>query len=146
MLPLVVLLARPAPSAQASDDGADHAEHPHRVVRITQGKLSPRTLRLRADEAVVWVNYTTTKTAHVYFEREVAKHIVCTSPAAFRLTDTRLESSALHAHQAASLCQLAPGEYRYAVELRGITTPRNVPKPLEGVIIVEDAGAEPESG
>lgn len=132
---LAVLLGAP-PTARASDE-SDHVEHAHHVIRITDGKLSPGTLHIGTDDAVAWANYSTTKTAVISFDRDVARRIVCRAPGAFQLTQERLESSALRPHQFASLCQLQPGEYRYAVELRGITTPRGAADPLEGRIIVE---------
>ena len=94
----------------------DHAEHEHRFVRITSAKLHPATQQIHATDAFGWVNYSS-QIARISFDREVGKHLACTSRGSFRLTGDRLESGDIQARQFASLCRLAPGEYAYRVDL-----------------------------
>lgn len=113
----------------------------HRVVLITDQALNPRLVKLKGDEVVAWLSYSTQPTA-VVFEREVAKDMTCHHLVNFKLEEDELRSSLMHAGDFASFCELKPGRYRYKVVRPnpGQNT-RSAATRLEGEIIVEP-GAE----
>jgi hypothetical protein len=125
-------------AATSRADESDHETLEHEFIRITSASLQPATLELRSDEAIGWLNYSD-KIARVSFPRDVGKHLTCHSKGSFRLTGDRLESGDIQARQFASLCQLAPGEYSYRVELRsgaGASGGGTVVRSLEGTLVV----------
>ena len=133
---LGLLLANPAVSA---DEAApDHLDRPHTFVRITEGSLHPAIQTIGASDAFGWINYSS-RIARVSFDADVAKKLTCSSRGSFRLTGSRLESGDIQAQQFASLCSLAPGEYRYRVELRAGTGAGGgaPPEAREGTLIVK---------
>ncbi len=95
----------------------DHADHDHRVARILEARVSPKTIEIHSTDAIGWLNYSSRR-ARISFDAEVAKSMTCKSISTFRLDGPRLTSSDIQATQFASLCSLAPGEYEYRVELR----------------------------
>ncbi len=115
----------------------------HEVVLITDQALNPRLVKLKGDEVVAWLSYSSQPTA-VVFEREVAKNMTCHHLVNFKLVEDELRSSLMHAGDFASFCELKPGRYRYKVVRPdpGQNTRSAAPK-LEGEIIVE-AAAEAE--
>jgi hypothetical protein len=132
---LVVLAASPA---GAADDEPDHADHSHTFIRITNAGLYPSEQALDKGEAFGWVNYST-KIAKVSFPAETAKKMTCTTRGSFRVNGDRLESGDIQATQFATLCNLAPGEYPYRVELRSGsgTSGEAPPVARDGKIIVK---------
>jgi len=104
----------------ARADIGDHSDQKHHFVRITDGVLIPGRVEMRSDEAIAWGNYSS-KSAQIFFDREVAGRIVCDAPGGFHLSDDALESNELRPRQFASLCRLQPGEYTYRVRLSGST-------------------------
>lgn len=132
-LPFVALLLVPV----ATQAEPDHPEDRHQLVRIFEGHVRPGEQRIRATEAIGWLNYTS-KIAQVSFDREVAKKLTCTEPGGFTLDGPHLISREIQATQFAPLCNLAPGAYDYVVTLRsGAGTNRGGEKKLEGRIVVE---------
>ena len=133
-----VLLAMLLCSTIAAAKEPDHADHEHRFVRITSSKIRPATQQIHSTDAIGWVNYSS-KIARISFDREVGKHLACTSRGSFRLTGDRLESGDIQARQFASLCRLAPGEYAYRVDLHtgsGSSSAGIPSKSFEGNIVV----------
>lgn len=106
----------PAPAQQRQD--VDHAEAKTVFVRILQSRLRPEVQRVPAGDSFGWLNYSD-DIARISFDADVAKHLTCRSPGSFRRTGDRLESGDIQSQQFATLCNLAPGEYRYRVDLRG---------------------------
>jgi hypothetical protein len=133
-----VLLAALLCSTVAAAKEPDHAKHEHRFVRITSAKLHPETQQIHSTDAFGWVNYSS-QIVRISFDREVGRHLTCTSRGSFRLTGDRLESGDVQARQFASLCRLAPGEYAYRVDLhKGIgSSGAGIPsRSFEGKLIV----------
>jgi len=106
-LTLVSLAIAPSAVAGAST---------HEYVRIAQLSLRPEVLHIDEGQSVGWLNVSR-HAARVTFQREAARHMICDSEQAFRLTESGLESRRIQGRQFASMCQLEPGEYRYTVEL-----------------------------
>jgi len=130
---LALALAAPA----LAEDPSDHADHEHQLIRIFEGRVRPAVQVIRGDDALGWLNYTA-KIARISFDKEVAKHLTCTSPGSFHLDGERLVSGDIQATQFATLCNLAPGEYEYRVTLRsGIGSGGGGEKVLDGKILVE---------
>jgi plastocyanin len=128
-----------AMAARADDPAVeDHANRDHVFVTILALKVRPDVQRLKAGDAVGWLNYTN-RIARVYFDKDVAKKMTCTSKGTFRLDGARLASADIQAQQFASLCSLAPGEYAYTVELRSGagSSGGGVTNTLDGKIVVE---------
>jgi hypothetical protein len=111
----------------------------HQVVLITDQSLNPRLVKLKGDEVVAWLSYSSQPTA-VVFEREVAKNMTCHHLVNFKLEEDELRSALMHAGDFASFCELKPGRYTYKVVRPnpGQNTRSAAPK-LEGEIIVETA-------
>lgn len=141
--------AQDAPSPQAPAQGAPgtaqappwdhHVADEHHYVRISDGGLHPKTLHLESESAVGWMNYSSL-IARVSFDKEVAKRITCRAATGFQVTGERLTSPGIQAMQFASLCDFAPGEYTYRVELfPGIGTTQGSlrHRTFEGRIVVE---------
>jgi hypothetical protein len=103
-------------SAQGNAD-PDHAGSRTIFVTILQNRIRPEVQTVPAGHAFGWLNYSD-EIARVSFDKDVAKHLTCKSQGSFRLTGDRLESGDIQAQQFATLCNLAPGEYTYRVDLR----------------------------
>ena len=134
---LLVLIFGPSSSLGAEPD---HAEHDHRVARILETRVHPKTIEIHSTDAIGWLNYSS-KRARISFDAEVAKSMTCRSMGTFRLDGPRLTSSDIQATQFASLCSLAAGEYEYRVELRsGIsgTSGSSPGKSFTGKIVVSE--------
>ena len=128
-----LLLPAPAPAEES-----DHADHEHQLIRIFEGRVRPGVQTIDSKDALGWLNYTS-KIARISFDKEVAKHLTCTSPGSFRLDGERLVSGDIQATQFATLCNLAPGEYAYRVTLfSGIGTTAGGEKHLDGKIVVTE--------
>lgn len=120
----------------------------HVVVLITDQALSPRLAKLKGDQVVAWLSYSSQPTA-VVFEREVAKNMTCHHLVNFKLEEDELRSALMHAGDFASFCELKPGRYTYkVVRPNPGTSTRSAAPRLEGEIIVEagpsTAGAAPK--
>lgn len=111
---LALVTTSPA-SAQEKGD-PDHAKAKTVFVTILQSSLHPEVQKIPASDAFGWLNYSD-KIARVSFDKDVAKHLTCKSQGSFRLTGDRLESGDIQSQQFATLCNLAPGEYAYRVDL-----------------------------
>ena len=134
----LTLLLAPGGGSAAAEDNPDHAHLAHRLVPIMPGSLYPKAQRIHASDAFGWLNYTT-RVARVSFDKEVAARLTCKSPSGFHLTDDRFESRDIPSGGFTSLCNLAPGEYDYRVELRSGLWERadGVPEVLEGRLVVK---------
>ncbi len=129
---LGVLGAAPA-SPPASFAGRKHA-----VVTIDKEGLHPRTLTLRPDEVVGWLNYSD-DTAQIVFPERVADAFRCPSarPGFYEIAGGKLASRPIGTLEFLLPCQLAPGTYPYGVVLSSGTGGI-----LEG--LVADPGELPE--
>lgn len=134
-----LVLASAAPARAEDLPAADHTQRDHVFVTILPLKVRPEVQHIRAGDAVGWLNYTN-RIARVYFPKDVAKHMTCTTKGTFRINGDRLESASIQAQQFASLCSLAAGDYAYTVELRsGVSASGGggVTSTLEGRIVAE---------
>ncbi len=133
---LLALIFGPASSFAAEPD---HAEHDHRMARILETRVHPKTIEIHSTDAVGWLNYSS-KRARISFDAEVAKSMTCRSIGTFRVDGPRLTSTDIQATQFASLCSLAPGEYEYRVELKsGIGSSGATPgRSFTGKIVVSE--------
>ncbi len=138
---LVLLLVLALIFGPSSSFGAepDHAEHDHRMARILETRVHPKTIEIHSTDAIGWLNYSS-KRARISFDSDVAKSMTCKSISTFHLDGYRLTSNDIQATQFASLCNLAPGEYEYHVELRsGIGgSGASIGKSFTGKIIVSE--------
>ena len=137
-LALALLVTPGGNPAAAEEARPDHIHLGHRLVPIMPGSLYPKVQRIHASDAFGWLNYTT-RVARVSFDKEVAARLTCKSPSGFHLTGERFESRDIPSGGFTSLCNLAPGEYDYRVELRSGLWERadGVPEVLEGRLVVE---------
>jgi len=132
----------PAPEVREAAQGPPwdhHVADEHHYIRITDGGLHPDVLHLESESAVGWMNYSSL-IARVSFDKEVAKRITCRAATGFQVTGERLTSPGIQAMQFASLCDFAPGEYTYRVELfPGMGTHQGSARhrTFEGEIVVE---------
>ena len=118
---------------------SDHADHDHQTVTISSGRIHPEHVQIGIDDALSWANYSS-RIARVVFDAEVAKKMKCRSATSFTLAGENLVSLDIQGSQFASLCQLAPGEYTYSVELYagfGSSGFAGVERTLEGRITVK---------
>jgi len=115
----------------------------HQVVLITDQALNPRLIKLKGDEVVAWLSYSSQPTA-VVFEREVAKNMTCHHLVNFKLEEDELRSALMHAGDFASFCELKPGRYVYKVVRPDPGHDgRSAAAKLEGEIIVEAEAKKP---
>jgi len=115
----------------------------HQVVLITDQALNPRLVKLKGDEVVAWLSYSSQPTA-VVFEREVAKNMTCHHLVNFKLEEDELRSALMHAGDFASFCELKPGRYVYKVVRPDPGhSARSAASKLEGEIIVEAVAKTP---
>ncbi len=124
-----------APTASAADP-VDHFEHKHRSVRISSGRIHPKVLQTHSNDALVWINYSS-RVARVSFDKSVAAKLKCNSRSAFGVTEDRLVSTRIQGSQFASICNLAPGEYAYRVDLYSHSGDAVSARSFEGKIVVE---------
>ncbi|HKJ24006.1 MAG TPA: hypothetical protein VKB65_04235 [Myxococcota bacterium] len=117
-------------------------------VLLTDDRLSPRRVVVRAGETVRWRSMAR-HASRIVFEREVARSMVCHSLVNFEIDGDSLRSGALHTGDTSSFCRLEPGTYPYRVERTGpaerpTAGGRQMSSRLEGVIVV--LAAEPAPG
>ena len=123
-----------APSAIRAD--TDHASRTHRAIRISSGGLHPEHQTIKADQALMWVNYDS-RIARVSFDPSVAKNLKCAQRTTFTLDGSQLVSPEIQSQQFASLCQFAPGTYAYRLALyEGTGGALDPERTLEGTITV----------
>ena len=96
----------------------DHAGHETRIVGISAGALLPTVKQIESGDAFGWLNYST-QIASISFDRSVAAQMTCRGPSPFELQSDRLRAASVASGGYATLCNLAPGEYDYEVELVG---------------------------
>lgn len=96
----------------------DHAGHETRIVGISAGALLPTIKQIDQSDAFGWLNYST-QVASISFDRSVAAQMTCRGPSPFELQSDRLRAPSVASGGYATLCNLAPGEYDYEVELVG---------------------------
>ncbi len=85
------------------------------------------------DSAFGWLNYTS-REATIKFEEDISPKLRCRSPGFFRASAENLASPRVASGAFVTLCNLAPGEYDYRVELEGRQ------QPLLGKLVVEAQG------
>lgn len=112
------------------------------VVEVRDEALRPRRVEIREGQKVAWQS-ASTMPVRISFARDVARSMHCTELVNFSLDEERLRSQLLHAGDVASLCELAPGTYRYRVE-RDRHSVRRLPlsQRLWGEIVVYPRSAE----
>jgi hypothetical protein len=92
----------------------DYRQTSHKVVLITDDRLSPRSVQLKEGQLVAWISYSQ-NAATIVFEREVARSMICHSLVNFSMVEDELKSAPIHPGEFASFCELKPGRYRYIV-------------------------------
>jgi hypothetical protein len=96
----------------------DYRQNAHKVVLITDDRISPRSVSLKEGQLVAWISYSV-NSAVVVFEREVAKSMICHSLVNFSIVDDEIKSAPIHPGEFASFCELKPGRYSYVVKRPG---------------------------
>ncbi len=91
--------------------GLDWAE----VVRITDDGITPRRIEIDAGQKIAWQHAGSVE-QRISFEPGTARALHCSEIVSFGLEEGRLVSGFLRSGDVASLCELAPGTYRYRVE------------------------------
>ncbi len=125
--------------------GSDYGLEPAQDVLLTDDRLSPRRVEVRAGETIRWKSISR-HASRIVFEREVARAMVCHSLVNFELAGDRLLSAPLQTGDTASFCRLKPGTYRYRVVRDGpaewpIAGAVQLSNRLEGMIVVKPAAA-----
>jgi hypothetical protein len=92
----------------------DYRQLGHKVVLITDDRISPRSVQLRKGQPVAWISYSQ-NAATIVFEREVARSMRCHSLVNFSIVEDELKSAPIHPGEFASFCELLPGRYSYIV-------------------------------
>ncbi len=100
----------------APEDEPDHAGRPTEIVGITPTRLVPTVLVVPHDSAFGWLNYCSGD-ATIKFEEDITSKLRCLSPGLFRASAGDLASPRVASGAFVTLCNLAPGEYDYRVEL-----------------------------
>ncbi len=108
----IVILPATAPA-----EDPDHIDHRHTPIRIASSSLRPDPAKLSAADALVFLNYSG-RIAQISFDESVAKSITCRTRSAFELSNGRLTAAYVRQGSFVSLCNLAPGNYDYRVELK----------------------------
>jgi hypothetical protein len=118
----------------------DYRQTSHKVVLITDDRISPRSVKLNEGQLVAWISYSQ-NAATIVFEREVARSMICHSLVNFSIKEDELRSSPIHAGEFASFCQLKPGRYKYKILRDGLVpSGSDAARMLEGEIIVGNPG------
>jgi hypothetical protein len=120
---------------------------PATAVLLTDDRLSPRRVVVRAGETVRWHSMAR-HASRVVFEREVAKAMVCHSLVNFEIDGDSLRSAPIHTGDTSSFCRLQPGTYPYRIERTGpaerpTAGGRQLSSRLEGTIVVLPPAPEP---
>jgi hypothetical protein len=92
----------------------DYRQKSHKVVLITDDRISPKSVMLKEGQLVAWISYSQ-NAATIVFEREVARSMICHSLVNFSIVEDELKSAPIHPGEFASFCQLKPGRYGYIV-------------------------------
>jgi hypothetical protein len=92
----------------------DYRQTSHKVVLITDDRISPRSVLLKEGQLVAWISYSQ-NAATIVFEREVARSMICHSLVNFSIVEDELKSAPIHPGEFASFCELKPGRYGYIV-------------------------------
>lgn len=113
-------------------------------ILLTDDRLSPRRVEVRAGQTVSWTSMAR-DASRIVFEREVAKSMICHSLVNFELDGDQLRSAPLHTGEQSQFCRLSPGTYRYRIVRDGpgehpTAGSRQLSTRLEGVIVVRPAG------
>ena len=134
---VTLALALASHAGWAEDDALegepDHAGHPTEIVGIAPTRLLPSVLVISEDSAFGWLNYFSGD-ATIEFDEDIAPKLRCRSPGLFRAPTGDLTSPRVPSGAFVTLCNLAPGEYDYRVELEGRQ------QPLLGKLVVEAQG------
>ena len=139
-IPTLVLTLLFAISSQASwaqgdthEGEPDHLDHPMQIVGIVPTRLMPTVLVVPAGSAFGWLNYSSLEAA-IEFEEDITPKLSCSSPGSFRSNNGSPASPRVAGGAFVTLCNLAPGEYDYRVELEGRR------KLLLGKLVIEGKG------
>ncbi len=135
ILTLTLTLASQATWAEggAREGEPDHAGYPTQIVAIVPTRLLPTVLVVAASSAFGWLNYTSVEAA-IEFEEDITPKLTCRSPGPFRSSAGNPASPRVASGAFVTLCNLAPGEYDYRVDLEGYR------KPLLGKLVIEAQG------
>ena len=127
----ILILPATAPAQEV-----DHVGHRHTPIRIAKSSLRPDPAKLPAADALVFLNYSG-RIAQISFDESVAKSITCRTRSAFELSNGRLTAAYVRQGSFVSLCNLAPGNYDYRVELKSSAGDLDNYAIYEGKIVVE---------
>jgi hypothetical protein len=119
----------------------DYRQTSHKVVLITDDRISPRSVKLNEGQLVAWISYSQ-NAATIVFEREVARSMICHSLVNFSIVEDELKSAPIHPGEFASFCELKPGRYGYIVTRpnQGMVSRMQAQDRLRGEIIVGNGG------
>ena len=117
------------------EEESDHAGLTTVVVGILPTRLLPTVALLEPDQTIAWLNYSS-RSLTISMDAQVANQMRCTTPGPFQLSGDRLEAKPLPSVGFASLCQLAPGEYDYEVQVSAAPGREGDPTMLVGKIVV----------
>ena len=119
----------------------DYRQTSHKVVLITDDRISPRSVKLNEGQLVAWISYSQ-NAATIVFEREVARSMICHSLVNFSIVEDELRSAPIHPGEFASFCELKPGRYGYIVTRpnQGMTSRMQAQDRMRGEIIVGKGG------
>lgn len=132
---ILALMLGAATQAVGADGSADvgepdHAGHPTKIVGIVMTRLLPTVLVVPVGSAFGWLNYSSVE-ATIEFQEDIMPKLTCKSPGLFRSKASNPASPRVASGGFVTLCNLAPGEYDYRVQLGGHR------EPLVGKIVVE---------
>ncbi len=116
----------------------DYRQTNHKVVLITDDRISPQAVQLKEGQLVAWISYASNAT-EIVFEREVARDMICHSLVNFSIVEDELKSAPIQPGEFASFCELKPGRYEYILKHPDghIAQPYNQARArMRGVIIV----------
>ena len=137
ILTLTLFLVAASHASWAQDDTRegepDHVDHPMQIVGIVPTRLMPTVLVVPAGSAFGWLNYSSLEAA-IEFEEDITSKLTCSSPGSFRSNNGSPASPRVAGGAFVTLCNLAPGEYDYRVEIEGRR------KLLLGKLVIEGQG------
>ncbi len=113
---------------------ADHAHLGTDIVSITSDRLVPTVRVVASGAAFGWLNYSNSDARIIFEEPSIVAKLRCRSPGQFRVEPSEVAAPRVPRGSFATLCNLAPGEYDYRVQLFGKS------RSLLGKIVVRDLG------
>jgi hypothetical protein len=109
----------------------------HKVVRLYEKDITPKTLTVDRGTTVIWINDFDSIAEIEFTDKKVT--LVCKSPVRFAVDDSgTYVSEKIFQGAVASLCFIESGEFEYQVtrKPRRLTLAPSAPPPVKGKIIV----------